>query len=92
MKRSAVIGLAALAGAWLATSASAKDLGSQDVLKLSQATFANGEYTVSIDVVNDQSLTAFDSDSVFVGTFRFDSGAGHGHWHFDAFIQYRLLR
>jgi len=60
MKRSAVIGFALVACAWLATSAIAKDLGSQDVLKLSQAAFANGEYTVSVDVINDQSLTAFD--------------------------------
>jgi len=60
MKRSALIGFAVVACALLATSAIAKDLGSQDVLKLSRATFANGEYTVSIDVVNDQSLTAFD--------------------------------
>ena len=60
MKRSALIGVALVACAWLATSAIARDLGSQDVLKLSQATFANGEYTVSVDVTNDQRLTAFD--------------------------------
>lgn len=60
MKKSTVIGVAVSASLLLTTAAFGKDLGSQDVLKLSQPTFENGKYTVAVHVTNDQGLTAFD--------------------------------
>lgn len=60
MKKSTVIGVALAASVLLMTTAFGKDLGSQDVLRLSQPTFENGKYTIAVHVTNDQSITAFD--------------------------------
>lgn len=60
MKRFTTILLALTVGAMLVSVAQAKDIGSRDVLRLSDAKLENGEWLVAVHVVNDEELAALD--------------------------------
>jgi len=60
MKRFTTILLALTVGAMLVSVAQAKDIGSRDVLRLSDAVLENGEWKVAVHVVNDEELAALD--------------------------------
>jgi hypothetical protein len=52
--------LAVVLGTMMVSFAQAKDSGSRDVLRLSDAVFSNGEWKVAVHVVNDEQLAALD--------------------------------
>jgi hypothetical protein len=60
MKRLTTILLVLALGAMFVSMAQAKDTGNKDVLRLSDAVYANGEWTVAVHVINDEQLAALD--------------------------------
>jgi flagellar hook capping protein FlgD len=60
MKRLTTILLAVVLGTMLVSWAQAKDTGNRDVLRLSDAVYANGEWKVAVHVINDEQLAALD--------------------------------
>jgi len=60
MKRLTTILLAVVLGTMMVSFAQAKDTGNRDVLRLSDAVYANGEWKVAVNVINDEQLAALD--------------------------------
>lgn len=60
MKRLTTIFLAVVLGAMFVSLGQAKDTGNKDVLRLSDAVLANGEWKVAVHVINDEELAALD--------------------------------
>jgi hypothetical protein len=60
MKRITTILLAIAVGTALVSVAVAKDTGSRDILRLSNAELVNGEWQVAVHVINDQELAGLD--------------------------------
>lgn len=60
MKRLTTILLAVVLGTMMVSFAQAKDTGNKDVLRLSDAVYANGEWKVAVNVINDEQLAALD--------------------------------
>ena len=60
MKRTMTVLLTLALAVSLLSAASAKDVGRQDLLRLSDAVVEGGEYKVAVHVINDEELAALD--------------------------------